>query len=104
MGAMGAVMRAKKPDWAQRMVDNARLGIPTYMAVRTNYQDVPAECEPQAMVLVADLEKQKTRVAAILRAHHRKVKRMVQVLQQPKHGLCGYTLAQVLAKMKELER
>lgn len=30
--------------------------------------------------------------------------RMVQVLQQPKRGLCGYTLAQVLVKLKELER
>lgn len=104
-------MATRKPDWAQRAVDN--LGIPTYMAVRTNYQDVPAEYEPQKMVLVTDLEKQMTCAAALLRAHHRKVKRRVRQVKRRHHPpqaeaifSHGYVTAcnAILASLKEMER
>lgn len=96
-------MTTRKPDWAQRMVDNAMLGIPTYMAVRTNYQDCPAEYEPKAVVLAIDYEKY---AATILRAHHRKVKRVV--LEVGKDFSWSTSVASairdILDKLEELER
>lgn len=103
-------MATRKPDWAQRAVDKARLGIPTYMAVRTNYQDCPAEYEPKAVVLAIDYEEY---AATLLRAHHRKVKRMVQKLNQDSAHLyincdeiSAYRLAceHIMDKLKELEQ
>ena len=101
-------MATRKPDWAQRAVEKAK--VRSFYAVRTNYQDCPAENEPKAVVLAIDFEKY---AARILRAHHRKVKRMVQKLNQDSaHLYCNcdeinaYRLAceHIMDKLKELEQ
>lgn len=95
MGAMGAVMRAKKPDWAQRMVQKL-------------LEDCTALPEADGWIAIKrhDLE-------SLLRVRHRKVKRMVQKLNQDSAHLyincdeiSAYRLAceHIMDKLKELER
>lgn len=88
MGAMGAVMRAKKPDWAQRAAEKQL----------TKWKHGDAWL-PE--------------FAKALRAHHRKVKRMVQKLNQDSAHLyincdeiSAYRLAceHIMDKLKELEQ
>lgn len=90
MGAMGAVMRAKKPDWAQRAVELV-------------------ECKDECSLPVVF----RRDAVKLLRAHHRKVKRMVQKLNQDSAHLyincdeiSAYRLAceHIMDKMKELEQ
>lgn len=85
MDVMGVVVRAKKPDWAQRMVDCVT-GAESDDPFSTGYM------------------LQASTATNLLRAHHRKVKRMVQNLKAAKHGLSAHTLDEVLAKLKELEQ
>jgi len=80
MDVMGVVVRNKKIDWARRAVELV-------------------ECEDEwglPVVFRRDAVK-------LLRAHHQKVKRMVQNLKAAKHGLSAHTLDEVLDKLKELE-
>lgn len=98
-------MTTRKPDWAQRAVEKAK--VRSFYAVRTNYQDCPAENEPKAVVLAIDFEKY---AARILRAHHRKVKRMVRKTGADRMIRSYYTIAykdacrDILAELKEMER
>ncbi len=87
-----------KPDWADRVVEKAK--VRSFYAVRTNYQDCPAENEPKAVVLAIDFEKY---AARILRAHHRKVKRMV--LEVGKDFSWSTSVASAIRdKLEELEQ
>lgn len=69
----------RKPDWADRRVERVFGQVPAYLAVRTNYQDCPAEYNPHAMVLIEDCQQA---MATLLRKHHRRVVRMVRRLQR----------------------
>lgn len=79
MDVMGVVVRAKKPDWAQRAAEKQ------FKKWKHGDAWLPE-------------------FAKTLRAHHREVKRMVQNLKAAKHGLSVHTLDEVLAKLKEMER
>lgn len=66
-------MTTRKPDWADRLVEKSVKQVPTYLAVRTNYQIA------RTMVLIEDCQQA---MATLLRNHHRRVVRMVRRLQR----------------------
>lgn len=85
MGAMGAVMRAKKPDWAQRAVEK--------------WLKKWKRGEPWLPEL-----------AKALRAHHRRVVRMVRKLREVNGPNLRYDAVyksacdDILAALKEMEK
>jgi len=94
MGVMGVVVRNKKLDWAQRAVE-------------------PYEWHEGIDGGVFATHIRADNAAALLRAHHRKVKRVInKILDGTYHEINGFDMAlgfdlalkKVLAKLKEMER